>query len=107
MKRRNNTIIILIASIIIISNLPPITYFLQEAYRYQNKDGSFQFEENGTVQSFDVAKARFNSFKNKNPDNPNKILYRTFTLKPWRFWEWWQMIIHFERFRLPIHPMKD
>jgi hypothetical protein len=102
MKRRKRTLIISIACIIIISNLPPISYFLQEEYHYRNKDASFQFyEQGGQTQDFDVAKARFESFKNKNPQNKSDILYRTFTLKPWRFWEWWQMIRHFERFTLP------
>jgi len=102
MKRKHKVIIIVIVSIVFISNLPPITYFLQEEYHYQNKDGSFHFSEpGGATQGFDIAKKRFESFKTKNPDNPNKELFRTFKLKPWRFWEWWQMIKHFERFTLP------
>ncbi|KIA92224.1 hypothetical protein OC25_17435 [Pedobacter kyungheensis] len=105
MKRKIKTLILVIASIVFISNLPPITYFLQENYHYQNKDGSFQFsEQGGPTQDFDVAKSKFESFKLKNPDNPHKTLFRTFTLKPWRFWEWWQMIRHFERFKLPYYP---
>ncbi|WP_316800220.1 hypothetical protein [Pedobacter frigidisoli] len=102
MKKSDKIIIILIAAVIIISNLPPITYFLQEGFEYQNKDGSFKFsEQSGPTQGFDVALARFESFKKHNPENLNKILYRTFSLKPWRFWEWWNMISHFERYRLP------
>lgn len=84
--------------------MPPVTYFFQEQYHYQNQDGSFQFlEPGGPTQDFDVARQRFESFKIKYPRNPNKTLFRTFKLKPWRFWEWWQMIKHFERFTLQYH----
>lgn len=104
MKRKYKIIIIVIISAILICNLPPITYFLQEEYHYQNRDGSFQFSEQaGPTQGFDVAKYKFERFKIKNPNNPNKTLFRTFTLKPWRFWEWWQMLKHFERFKLPYY----
>ncbi len=104
MKRKNKIFLLIITAIVFISNLPPITYFLQEKYHYQNKDGSFQFsEQGGPTQDFEVAKAKFESFKIKNPKNPHQRLFRTFTLKPWRFWEWWQMIRHYERFSLPIY----
>ncbi|WP_443939194.1 PDDEXK nuclease domain-containing protein [Pedobacter sp. MW01-1-1] len=70
---------------------------------YQNKDASFEFtEEGGPTQTFETTKRRFEHFKTKNPANPNTTLYRTFTIKPWRFWEWWQMIAHSEPFRLPF-----
>ncbi|WP_316795088.1 hypothetical protein [Pedobacter agri] len=74
-----------------------------ENYHYKNRDGSFEFtEQSGPTQGYDVAIRKFESFKADNPLNPNKILYRTFEIKPWRFWEWWQMIGHYERYRLPI-----
>ncbi|MGM9475250.1 hypothetical protein ACS5PU_02425 [Pedobacter sp. GSP4] len=105
MKRKFRIFLIVIISIVFVGNMPPITYFIQEEYHYQNKDGSFQFsEQGGPTQNFDVAKLRFESFKIKNPNNPNKTLFRTFTLKPWRFWEWWQMIKHYERYKLPYYP---
>jgi hypothetical protein len=34
-------------------------------------------------------------------DQGDNRLYRTFTIKPWYFWEWYQMIFHSERFALP------
>lgn len=105
MKRKHKIILAIVVGIIIISNLPPVTYFFQEQYHYQNKDGSFQFsEQGGPTQDFKVAKARFESFKSKRPKYKGDILYRTFPIKPWRFWEWWQMITHFERFNLPYLP---
>ena len=96
-----------VAAIIIISNLPPVSYFLQEEYHYQNKDGSFNFTEISNIHDFEVCKRQFESYISKNPHNSNKILYRKFTLKPWRFWEWWQMIAHFERFNLPYLRQED
>jgi len=102
MKRRTKFILYTILALIIISNLPPITFFFQESYAYQNKDGSFKFEEqSGKSLDFEVCKIRFQRFKIENPDNPNKTLYRTFAIKPYRFWEWWQMVVNQERFTLP------
>lgn len=107
MKRRNKIILILIVSVIIISNLPPVTYFLQEKYYYQNRDGSFHFsEQGGPTQGFEIVISRFETFKNNHPENPNKVLYRTFKVKPWRFWEWREMIGKKERFDLPYFPKK-
>lgn len=92
-----------IVSIVAISNLPPINYFWQESYSYQNKDGSFTYtEQPGKALDYNVGKIRFERFQKLNP-NKNQTLCRNFTLKPWRFWEWWQMIKHFERFTLPYH----
>lgn len=86
-----------------ISNLPPINYFLKEEYHYQNQDGSFQFtEQAGSTQGFDIAEKRFADFVKQNLNSKNNTLYRTFTFKPWKFWEWWQMIVHYERWQLPL-----
>lgn len=92
---------ITLVSIIFISNLPPINYFLQENYNYQNKDGSFRYtEEPGKGLSYDVGRIRFERFKRLNP-NKDQILYRSFKLKPWRFWEWYKMLANYQRFTLP------
>ena len=103
MKKRNKTILIIILGMIIISNLPPVYYFIGENYSYQNADKSFTFtEQPGTIQNFKMAELRFESFKLQNSNNINKILFRTFTIKPWKFWEWYQMIFNNERFMLHI-----
>jgi hypothetical protein len=107
MKRTTKKILLSILAILIISNLPPIQYFIRENYHYSNRDGSFEFTELDGNRNFDVAKKQFANFKIRNPNNPNRELFRTFTLKPWRFWEWWQMVRHFERFTLPIFPLND
>ena len=91
----------MVIGIIIISNLPPIYYFIGEDYLYQNKDGSFSFtEQPGTIQNYNVAKLRFESFKKDNPYNSCKILYRTFYFKPWKFWEWFNMLKYMEKYNL-------
>ncbi len=103
MKKKTKIWTIVIVSIVAISNLPPINYFWQESYSYQNIDGSFNYtEQPGKGLDYEVGKIRFERFQKQNP-NKDHTLYRTFTLKPWRFWEWWQMIRHFERFTLPLY----
>jgi len=102
MTKQNKLFIIIVVIVIILSNTPPIQYFFQENYHYQNRDGSFEFtEQSGPTQGFDVAQKKFESFKIDNPLNPNKTLYRTFIFKPWRFWEWREMIQHWEKYKLP------
>ena len=105
MKKKTKIWIAVILSTVVITNLPPVNYFLQESYSYQNKDGSFSYtEQPGKGLDYEVGKIRFDRFKERNP-NKDQTLYRTFTLKPWRFWEWWQMVSHSERFRLPLYPL--
>ncbi|PWS26177.1 hypothetical protein DHW03_15390 [Pedobacter yonginense] len=100
MKKIRNKILLIIIGIIFISNLPPVYYFLGEEYHYQNFDASFEFtEQPGTTQNFYMASRRFESFKERNPNNINQTLYRTFTIKPWKFWEWWSMISKGKRFK--------
>lgn len=102
MKKTTKITLTAFLTLIIISNLPPISFFFQENYAYQNKDGSFRYQEqSGKGLDFEIGKLRFERFKTENPDNPNRQLYRNFEIKPWRFWEWWQMTAHNERFTLP------
>jgi len=102
MKNRKKYILWALLSVILVSNLPPISYFLEQQYEYQNRDASFKFiEQTGPTQGVDIAIKRFERFKSENPNNPNKILYRNFKLQPWRFWEWWQMIYRNRRYDLP------
>ena len=103
MKNNRRKILLIVIGIIIISNLPPVYYFIGEDYHYQNLDASFEFtEQPGTNQNFDVASRRFESFKKNNSQNPNHILYRSFRLKPWQFWEWWNMISNYKKFDLEV-----
>ncbi len=102
MKAKN--IIVGLLLFVLIANLPFWDFFFQEQYTYTNIDGSFRYnEENGKGNSFNNCLLMYGAFLCKHPDkNAGDItLYRTFTIKPWRFWEWRQMIFHSDRFFLP------
>jgi hypothetical protein len=102
MKKQTKRWLVIVVIIIIISNLPPINYFFQECYTYQNNDGSFKYTEDSEKGlDYEVGQIRWNRFQKCNSVNPNKTLYRTFTLKPWRFWEWWNMLSNAKRFDYP------
>ncbi|AZI24117.1 hypothetical protein EA772_01690 [Pedobacter sp. G11] len=103
MKKTTKITIGAVLALIIITNLPPISFFFQENYSYQNEDGSFKYQEQSDKGlDFEVCKIRFERFNKENPDNANKKLYRTFAIKPWKFWEWWEMLSNYERFKLPL-----
>ena len=100
MKTRNY--ILLVVAIIVFSNILPFRYFFGEEYHYQNADGSFQYTEMpGKGLDYEVGRIRFDRFKEKNLMNKNTVLYRTFTLKPWRFWEWIDMVKNYKRYQPP------
>ncbi|WP_421940597.1 hypothetical protein [Pedobacter sp.] len=99
--KKSKKILLIAIFIIVISNLPPVYYFIGENYHYQNYDGSFSFtEQPGTGQNFTVAKAMFKDFIRDKKQIKQDVLFRTFTIKPWKFWEWWQMVNGFDRFKL-------
>lgn len=101
MKRNKSAIITIIIIVIVISNTPPAAFFLQEHYTYQTKNGKFSFmEEPGKAIDYEVLQIRYKRYLEEN-NVEDKILYRTFTIKPWRFWEWYQMLFNNQRFRLP------
>lgn len=97
-------IIITLVAIIVISNLPFFSFLLQENYTYSNADGSFTYsEEGGKGKTFWGCQRTYGYFLCQHPekDQGDNRLYRTFTIKPWRFWEWFEMIFHSDRFTLP------
>jgi len=90
--------------VIIASNLPLFSFLLQENYTYSNRDGTFTYnEEAGKGMSFLNCQKRYGYFLCQHPEKDlgDNRLFRTFTLKPWRFWEWGQWIFRNERFLLP------
>ena len=98
------TIIVLIIVIITLSNTPPAAFFLQPAYHYQTRDAEFSYtEEPGKGLDYQVLQIRYNEYREANKNRPERDiqLYRTFTFKPWQFWQWWEMIVRNGRFRLP------
>lgn len=89
---------------IIIANLPLWDFFLQENYTYSNRSSSFVYnEESGKGMGFNNCLIRYGYYLGQHPQegNADVTIYRTFTVKPWRFWEWREMIFHSDRFRLP------
>ena len=96
--------IIIVVAIILISNLPFLNFFIQENYTYSNADHTFTYsEEGGKGLSFKSCMISYGYFLCQRPekDQGDNRLYRTFTIRPWRFWEWGQLIFHSDRFMLP------
>ena len=96
--------LLIFSLLIILSNLPFFSFLLKENYSYSNIDGSFKFvEEAGKGASFKTAILRYGIFLGQHPEKDlgDNRLFRTFTLKPWRFWEWSDWIFRNERFFLP------
>ncbi len=86
-----------------ISNLPLFSFFLQEDYTYSNADNTFNYnEEGGKGNSFWGCERSYGYFLCQHPekDQGDNNLYRTFTIKPWRFWQWYDMLFT-KRYRLP------
>ncbi|MFB9844051.1 hypothetical protein [Mucilaginibacter ginsenosidivorans] len=108
MKRK---LLIIVTVIILLSNLPFWDFFLLENYTYSNIDGTFLYsEEANKGKSFSMCERKYGVFLCQHPDKDrgDNRLYRTFTIKPWRFWQWRQFIFHSERFTLPyLEPPKD
>jgi hypothetical protein len=95
--------ILIITGVIILSNLSFFKFYLQENFQYENADGSFYYsEESGKGKTFIGCVRTYGHFLCEHPDKDqwDNRLYRTFTIKPWRFWEWSDMLFS-ERFRLP------
>jgi len=95
--------IAILLCLIAISNTPPVQFFTLDNYHYQNADDSFtytEYPEKGL--DFEEGITRWERFKREQPDNPNRILYRTFRINPLKFWEWWQFISRSRRYSLPV-----
>lgn len=102
MKRKG---LIIIITVIFLSNLPIFDYFTLENFTYRNIDGSFTYSEeaNKGGRSYAFCQFKYGHFLCQHPEKDigDNNLYRTFTIKPWYFWEWHEFIFHSERFRLP------
>jgi hypothetical protein len=96
--------LLIIFAIILLSNLPFFDFFFEENFTYENIDRSFTYDENASkgLNYISAVKA-YTIFLCQHPekDGGDNRLFRTFTIKPWRFWEWREMIFHSERFSLP------
>jgi hypothetical protein len=99
-------VLLVIAVIILLVNLPPIrwfNYFYGEDYNYINYNGEYYCGEyGGKGSSFEGCKNKFNYYLEKHPEDVDQTIYRTFSIKPWQFWEWFQYVGKDRgRFRLP------
>ncbi|MES2276018.1 MAG: hypothetical protein V4592_08345 [Bacteroidota bacterium] len=97
---------ILIGTIVVLIfiNLPFWSFITIRNYSYQNKDGSYRDTEmSGMGGSFDAVLRGYGGFLALHPDRDkgDNNLYRTFAIEPWRFWEWREMILRSDRFKLP------
>jgi len=91
-------------AVVLISNFTVISYLGREAYSYRNYDNTFSLaEEDGGKSDFLTIKARYALFLKAHPEEAttDSALYRTFTIKPWRFWQWSDFLFCPERFKLP------
>jgi hypothetical protein len=96
--------IIIVVVILLIANFTPVSYILHENYSYSNFDRSFiDSEEAGGTAAFKTVLLDYRDFLKKHPNKKatDSTLYRTFTIKPWRFWQWSDYLFCLERFRLP------
>ncbi|MDP9078824.1 MAG: hypothetical protein M3O71_15450 [Bacteroidota bacterium] len=101
MKKKVLLIIILL---IVVINLPFWNFVIQSNYSYSNIDGSFTYNEEGAKgKTFWGCQRFYGYFLCQHPDKDtgDNRLYRTFTINPWEFWQWREMIFHSERFSLP------
>lgn len=102
MKKKSKIITFTILLIVIISNTPPLQYFLLPHYHYRNKDNSFSFtEEPGKGLDFKVCMKPWERYKQQNAGNQNMQLYRTFPIRFYAFWEWGQYLLNSDRLSLP------
>jgi len=107
MKKQTKSIkygVIAVVAVLFIFNFTPLSYLLHEHYTYRNYDNSFTFsEENGGNADYQWARNKYAYFLKTNPEKAktDPTLYRTFTIQPWRFWEWREFLFCPQRFRLP------
>lgn len=101
-------VFIAIALIIVIVNITPVSVLWSENYGYSNYNFKFRFIEEGGGHDFKMAKTRYSWYLREHP-NEKKVdsrLYRNFTLKPWRFWQWREMLLNYDRYKLPYKPIE-
>ncbi len=78
------------------------TYFFKENYTYRNYNGDFRCSEwKGKGSSYKGCIRVYKIYLKNHHNIKDKTLYRTFTLKPWRFWEWHELYLTPKRFTLP------
>ena len=102
-------VLISIGIVLLIFNTPPIKAFMEafafsRSYYFTTKDHSFNGKEMAFKRStYDMVMRSFDHYK-ENCGKPNAVLYRTFSVVPWKFWLWGEFIFH-PKYRLPYIKM--
>ncbi|UEG51494.1 hypothetical protein LLH06_10970 [Mucilaginibacter daejeonensis] len=82
-----------LVAIILINFFPfrMVTYLFKEDYTYANYNGEYICSEYfGKGSSYAGCQRKFKTFSERHPDEKDKTMYRIFTIKPWRFWQWYE-----------------
>lgn len=76
--------------------------FTKPAYSDCNASRAFRFTEEAGADLLDCERA-YGYFLCGHPelDKGDSRLFRTFTVEPWKFWQWRQLLLHGERYGLP------
>src|SRR5690554_4747638 len=105
MKKKHIRLIVwssVFVTMVLLTNLTFIGHFLKRNYTYSNYNGTFRYGEARLKgKGYTNRDEGYQYFLNNNTQVKDKQLYRTFTLDPWRFWEWHEWYYHYDRFTLP------
>lgn len=111
MKQKHINIILVSLTFVFavwLTNFTAVGYFLKRNYTYSNYNGTFRHSEYRLKGiGYNNRDEGYRIFLGKHPGIKNKQLYRTFTLDPWRFWEWHEWYYHDDRFKLPYISEKE
>ncbi len=67
------------------------TYFFKEDYTYASYNGEFFCSEfYGQGSNLKTCQLNFKDHLTKHYNIKDKTMYRIFTIKPWRFWQWYE-----------------
>jgi hypothetical protein len=64
---------------------------IEGIWLYTTRHGEFQRGQNGLLvlgNSYSRVLEGFNNYKRCHPNSPDTVLYRTYRLKIWQFWDW-------------------
>ena len=79
--------------VIVLSNMTPVRVFFEGAvvnYCFETKNSEFEFVVTPSKgRGVDMMERSFSSFLIDNPQTGDKIIYRTFTRNPIKFWNWY------------------
>jgi hypothetical protein len=94
-------VLLILVGLVVFINLPCWDFFTKDTYVYSNADHSFVYCEEWT-NDFLSCQRSYGYFLCRHPekDAGDNKLYRNFTWKLWKFWQWREMVLHSDRFFL-------